>query len=841
MPANPKAVYLMDASAFIHRAYHAMRNFATKSGVPTGAVLGFTNSVIKLLKDRRPEFLAVVYDSRHEKRRHELYPAYKANRPPMDLDLAEQQAPIREIVSRLGLCAIEKEGFEADDVIAAMCKLAQEEGREVVIVSGDKDFYQLLSPSVSMYDPDPKKKSALNLEGFRERFGLEPRAFLEMQGLMGDASDNIPGIPGIGEVTAKKLIAEFGTIENLYLNLGKVSSNSVRDKLRGREEEAKLSRRLALLGEGLEAPAKIEDLAVGEPDLPELKKILAKLEFSRLLGEIEQTARTRAFLTGGGLKPSAAPPPPEPPLTQAEKDARLQAIIDGHFEAEDEEQAPAPAAGQIVDYDAYVLVSGEEAWKRLLEALRKSEKIAVDLETDGTKPSQAAIVGLSLATGPEGEAFYIPVAHEAPEAPNQSWELVRERLAPFLTGESPLKVGQHAKFDWQILARYDLALPPPSDDPMLASYLLNPDNRHGLDSLSLRELGHQAMSYKSVVPDPKKTFASVEVELACKYSSEDADLTLRLAKRLRGKLGGELELEKLYDEVELPLEELLGRMEGAGVLVDPSVLEALSLDLGELMTERAAKIYAMIGHELNLASPKQLSDALFVEMKLPPGKKTAKGGGFSTDNEVLSDLAPLFPVASEIIAWRELSKLKTTYADKLPEAINPLTGRVHTSYNQALTATGRLSSSDPNLQNIPARSEEGRRVRAAFIAPEGYRLISADYSQIELRVMAHFSGDEAMRQAFLDDEDIHAQTASQIFGIPLAQVPPERRREAKTINFGIIYGQGPYGLAKQLGIPQSRAKEIISGYFHRFPGVLQYMEKTRLKAERTGLVRTWFG
>ena len=921
MPANQASsenvVYLMDASAFIHRAYHAIKSLATRDGRPTNAIHGFTSTILKLMREKRPELLAIVYDSRHEKRRHELYPDYKANRGPMEPALAPQIDPIREIVDAMGLKAVQVEGLEADDVIAAMCKLAVSEGRQVVIVSGDKDFYQLLGPNVSMYDPDPKKKSALSLESFRERFSLDPPAFLEVQGLMGDSSDNIPGVPGVGEITAFKLIQEFGTIDNLYQNLDKVSSASVREKLARNEASARISKRLAVLGEGLEAPAAIDDLALKAPDLPALRKILRGFELEKVLSDIENVARARAFFSGGmaraaskpeteakaeveAARPGEAPgaPPSEPATSQSlaietapvgaeSQPAPIETAPDGadpnlaqsssaepissqSASSEPKTSRPGPvksaAAGpkakpaklrleglepppaafpaptdDVVDYDAYVLVKDEDSWKLLTEALEKSERLAVDLETDSPKPRRANVVGVSLATGPPGEAFYIPVAHETSGAPNQPWSLVVERIGPYLTGEKPLKAGQHAKFDWQILARRGLVLPPPADDPMLASYLLDPDSRHGLDAMSFRELNHQAISYKAVVPDPKKNFASVDPLTACKYSAEDADLTLRLAQVLRGRLDDEKELLRLYEEVELPLEELLGRMEGVGVLVDPVALKTLSADLGVMIGQRAAKIFSIIGREINLASPKQLSDALFVEMGLPSGKKTAKGTGYSTDNEVLTDLAPLYPIASEIIAWRELSKLRSTYADKLPEAINPATGRIHTSYNQALTATGRLSSSDPNLQNIPAKSEEGRKVRAAFKAPPSSRLVSADYSQIELRVMAHFSGDKAMRQAFLNDEDIHAQTASRIFGVPLDQVPPDRRREAKTINFGIIYGQGPFGLAKQLGIPQSAARTIIESYFSRFPGVRDYMDKTMRGAERSGLVRTWFG
>jgi DNA polymerase I-like protein with 3'-5' exonuclease and polymerase domains len=843
----------------------------------------------------------------------------------------------------MGLASIELEGVEADDVIASLCRLAVADGRKAVIVSGDKDFYQLLSESVSMWDPSPKAKSALDLDGFRARFGLEPAAFLEMQALMGDPSDNIPGIKGIGEGTALKLITEFGTVERLYESLDKVKPQGVRAKLEGQLENARLSKSLATLGEGLEPPLKLEDLAVRDPDLPKIEAITRDLELARLYREIEAYARVRSRRLGGsyasaasgesgtsagtlapggsamsgapgasqgpgspeasaGSQGASAPeapaasalaPPREAPAPGPQAEPGSQAAPGPQAEPRPEGEPRLdgarrpPAAGRpkgaslldglrpdpvplptgdaqgslaavpgnllgaagaiaapaddVVDYDLYRLVDDEESWGILAAALERSERLAVDLETDGPKPGRAAIVGISLATGPPGEAFYIPVAHATAGARNQPWPLVAERLGARLIGPAPPKVGQHAKFDWQILARYGLVLPVPADDPMLASYLLDPDARHGLDALSQRELEHRAISFKEVVPNPKATFASVDPATACRYSAEDADLTLRLAAALRGRLEGDPELLRLYDEVELPLEELLGRMEGLGVLVDPAALKTLSAELGAMMSARAKTIYSLIGHELNLGSPKQLGEALFVEMGLPAGKKTAKGTAPSTDNEVLSELALLYPVASEIMAWREVSKLKSTYADKLPEAIDPATGRIHTSYNQALTATGRLSSSDPNLQNIPARTEEGRRVRAAFKAPPGWRLLSADYSQIELRVMAHLSGDQALMRAFLEDEDIHAQTAARIFNLPIDKVPPERRREAKTINFGIIYGQGPFGLAKQLGVRQSEAKAIIDAYFLRFPGVRAYMDRTVGEAARTGQVRTWFG
>ena len=787
---NP--VYLMDASAFIHRAFHAVRNLATRAGRPTGATYGFASTLLKLMRDKSPPALAVVFDSPGPGRRHEIYPAYKANRGPLDEDLKSQLPDIRRLVAAFGLFSLERPGFEADDLIAAAARAFTAQGLEVVIVSSDKDFYQLLSDRVSMYDPDPKKDSALTFSAFQERFGLSPAAFLEMQALMGDPSDNIPGVPQVGEKTALKLISRFGTLDNLYANITEVTPEKLKANLSAHREAAYLSRELASLGQGAIVDFEARDLEPGPPDQALLNALFTELEFTRLIREL-----------------------PTPP-------SGLQPI----------------AQASPVSYENYVLVDGPEAWQALESALAEARALAVDLETDSLSPSRAALVGLALCAEP-GRAFYIPIGHRTLGAANQPQAL--EKIGPWLTAPTPPKIGQNAKFDWLILARHGLSLPPPSDDPMLASYLLDPTERHGLDYLSRRHLGHAPIAYKDLLPDPKKNFSDLRPEEARDYAAEDADLTYRLAGLLSARLKENAALTALYEEVELPLEALLANMEGAGILLDAPALERLSRELGGQLKSMEEKIFSLAGRAFNIASPKQLAEVLFKEQGLNPLKKTAKKTGFSTDDEVLAELALTHPLPRAIREWRTLDKLKSTYTDKLPRAVNPDTGRVHTSYNQTQTATGRLSSSEPNLQNIPVRGEEGRRLREAFIAPPGFKLISADYSQIELRILAHFSGDEALIRAFKQDEDIHTQTAAEIFGLSAAEITADLRREAKTINFGVVYGQGAFALGKQLGIPQAQARDFIERYFQRFPGVRRYMEETRAQARETGQVTTWFG
>ena len=807
-------IYLMDASAFIHRAFHAIRNLTNKKNQPTGAIYGFTATLLKLLREKTPEYLAVVFDHKGPGRRHQLYPGYKANRPPMDKDLAAQQSYIREITNALGLFSLEETGFEADDIIAQGARFYADLGYQVIIVSGDKDFYQLLSDQISMYDPDPKKDAAPDAASFQTRFGLSPKSFLEMQALMGDSSDNIPGVPKVGEKTAQKLILQFHSLDELYERLEEVKPETLKEKLRAHREDAYLSRRLAYLGEGYEFSLPKEKLRPNPFAGEKLLELFTELDFQRLIKDFQLVKAKQP-----GTAIDAVPASP-------------QTLFDN-----------LPGKAEKISYEQYTLVDNiaGPAWQKMMSELKSAKKLAVDLETDSPSPSRANIVGLSLCARP-GVSFYVAIDHQTLGAKNVSWADFKREAGPFLEEPAIPKIGQNAKFDWLILSRFGLTLPPPQDDPMLAAYLLNPEGRHGLDALSLKYLGHEPISFKSLVPDPKKShFGHLSPEEAKDYGAEDADLTLRLAEILRTNLSAHENLLDLYENLELPLEDLLARMEGYGVLVDQKALAVVSADLNEKLHDIEAKVFSLAGHQFNIGSPKQLSEILFNELGLPTGKKTGKKTGFSTDDSVLADLAPLHPLAFEVRRWKALDKLKSTYADKLPKTINPVTGRIHTSYNQILTATGRLSSSDPNLQNIPIKSEEGRRIREAFVAPAGYSLIAADYSQIELRILAHFSQDRALLAAFENDEDIHRQTASEIFAVPLADVSAEQRREAKTINFGVVYGQGPFGLARQLGVPQAQARDFIERYFQRFPGVKKYMDDIKTQAEQDGFVETWYG
>jgi DNA polymerase-1 len=820
----------MDASAFIHRAFHAMREMATRGGLPTGAAFGFTNTLLKLLKETKPAYLGVVFDSRGQTRRHQIFEEYKANRPPMDPNLAVQLEPIREIVKSLGLKLLEKPGFEADDIIASLCHLAVSENRSVVIVSGDKDFYQLLAPSVSMYDPSPNKNSAMTLESFKERFGIEPEAFLDVQALMGDSSDNIPGVPRVGEVTALKLISQWGSLDNLYQNLSRVTQNKVRLSLTENEASARLSKSLAKLGEGLEPWVSIDDLKPQSLDTKTLFSVFSSLEFNRFTKELE------VFGPIWLNKDQVQIKTPSKPVVN-----RLFGPGSMGYQAPEEKLKT-------------LLVDSDQAWAELEKALSQAQEskapvaLAFELKDKSTFLASGrdpeALVGLALAPSPL-MAFYLALNHK--NGQNQPLELVLEKLRPFFSSAQALKFAQASKALGHALS--GLSGQPgteiwlsPMEDPSLAAYLINPDDKNDLPALCSKYLGRDLKNLAEVTqqaknPDP----ALSSPNDLLKYSTNRAAATLELQIELKKELKKDPALEKLFYQVELPLSEVLQKVEEFGVLLDPEVLSQVSLEFAKSLEELAVKIYRQAGREFNLGSPKQTAEFLFEDLKIPTGKKTAKKTGYSTDNEVLTEMALLYPIAQDILIHREISKLKNTYADKLPLSICPVTKRVHTTYNQALAVTGRLSSSEPNLQNIPTKSEEGRRIRAAFMAGPGHYLVSADYSQIELRIMAHFSQDKTLLEAFKNDEDIHAQTAAEIFGLKAGPIPPEARRQAKTINFGVIYGQGPFGLSKALNIPFNEAKNFIDRYFERFPGVRKYMDTTRHQASKNGFVTTWYG
>lgn len=796
----PPIVYLVDASTFIHRSYHAIPRLTTKDGRPTNAIYGFVASLTKILREKSPQLMAVVYDTRGPSFRHQLDPHYKANRPPMEEDLIVQQEPIRRMVHALGLKAVEVPGLEADDVIATLTKQALASGAQVVIVSSDKDFYQLLGDQVSMYDPNPKKETNTNVRTLQEKFGLTPEEFLEAQGLMGDSTDNIPGVPGIGEKTAAKLIQKYHTLENLYDRLPDITPEKLRGKLAEHRTGAFLSRDLARLKKDADLGLTMADLKVHTPNQSNLRAMYRDLEFTRFAAELE----------------------PERTISQGD----------------------------------YHLVDTPEALQAVVDELSGVRYLAIDLETTSVDPMVAEIVGLSLcgATGlaeEEGNgplngtrqprrAFYVPMAHRTLGAAQLDWPQVRNTLKPLLEDLQVAKVNQNIKYDYIILRRHGLDLKPITDDPMVASYVLEPGTGgHNLNDLSRKWLNHDPITYQQVV-GKQPGFDYISPEEARDYACEDADVALALTEVLRKRLKEE-GLLRLYEDLEMPLVPVLAEMEMTGVGLDVALLADLSKDLARRMDQMEERIYVLAGHRFNVNSPKQLGSVLFEELKLPQGKKTQKKTGYSTDVEVLTDLAALHELPAEILNYRTLAKLKSTYIDALPQLINPATGRLHTSFNQAVTATGRLSSSDPNLQNIPIRTEEGRQIRQAFIARSGWLLLAADYSQIELRILAHYSKDRGLREAFLAGDDIHTRTAAEVFHVLPGLVTPDLRRQAKAINFGIVYGQQAFGLAKQLGIDRKTAQRYIDQYFDRYAGVKAFIDQTLTLARQTGYVTTLLG
>lgn len=779
-----KVIYLVDASLFIHRSYHAIPHLTTKDGQPTNAVFGLVATLNKLLREKKPAYLAMVFDAKGPNFRHEMFSQYKANRPPMPEDLIAQQETIRRVVETLGLPRLEVPGLEADDIIATLTAKARRQGFEVVIVSGDKDFFQLLSEGVTMYDPNPKREKFESVESLYEKLGLTPAGFLEAQGLMGDSTDNIPGIPGVGEKTAVRLVKEFGDLENLYERLEQVKGAKLKEKLVEHKDAAFLSRGLARLKTDADIKTGPDALALSPPNEEALREIYQELEFNKFASE---------------LGPS-----------------------------------------RTISYDDYHLVATNEALGALVKELAGAKRLAVDLETTSIDPMRARIVGLSLAAEPH-RAFYLPVAHQALSGPQLEWAEVTQRLGPILESDQVAKAGQNIKYDLIILKRHGVNLGPITDDSMVASYLLDPGTGgHNLERLARTYLNHDPITYEETVGGKNVCFDQIPPEAARDYACEDADLALMLTDTLRPMIE-EAGLLKLYEEVELPLIKVLAQMEMNGVKLDLDLLRELSRELAGRMAQAEAKIYTLAGREFNINSPKQLGQVLFEDLKLTPGKKTKKKSGYSTDVGVLTELANQHELPAEVLAFRTLAKLRSTYIEALPQLVNPETGRVHTSFNQAVTATGRLSSSDPNLQNIPIRTEEGRRIREAFVAEPGRVILSADYSQIELRILAHFSGDEGLQAAFAAGEDIHTRTAAEVSGVFPEMVTPEMRREAKTVNFGIIYGQGAFGLAKQLGISRKQAQAYIDQYFQRYTGVKTFIDQTMQEAKRTGFVTTMLG
>ncbi|MEQ8406003.1 MAG: DNA polymerase I [Oceanicaulis sp.] len=800
-------VYLVDGSAYIFRAYHALPPLTRSDGTPVGAVQGFCNMLWKLLEDLKgedePTHLAVIFDYSAKTFRNEIYDQYKAHRPEPPEDLVPQFALIREATAAFDLPCIEQEGVEADDLIATYARLAAEAGADVTIASSDKDLMQLVTGKVTMLDPMKVKR--IGPDEVVEKFGVAPNRVIDVQALAGDSVDNVPGVPGIGIKTAAQLITEYGDLETLLERAGEIKQPKRREKLTEHAEDARLSKVLVTLKDDCEGIEPLEEFGTAEPDGEKLLGFLKSMEFRTLTRRVEE---------GLGAGP---------------------ADTTGDATAE-------------IDRSKYECVTTLADLDKWIGKARTARVIAVDLETDALSACSAGLCGISLAVAP-GEACYIPTGHVGGDLasgtakPDQLDEATAlGRLKTILEDPAILKVGQNFKYDIAVFRRYGID-PAPYDDTMLLSYVQEAGlHNHGMDELARLHLDHECIPFKEVCGTGKKqiSFAEVDLKRATEYAAEDADITLRLWEILK-KPVAQRGLATVYETLERPMPGVLAKMELAGVKVDTAQLSRLSSDFAQKMAESEEAAFKAAGRNFNLGSPKQIGEILFGEMGLPGGKKT-KGGAWSTDAAVLEQLANEgHELPTALLTWRQFSKLKSTYSDALKAAINPNTGRVHTSFSLAATTTGRLSSSEPNLQNIPIRTEEGRKIREAFTAEPGHVIVAADYSQIELRLLAHIADVGALKQAFQDGQDIHAMTASEMFGVPLKDMDPMTRRNAKAINFGIIYGISAFGLANNLGIGRDEAKAYIEAYFKKFPGIAAYMDAMKAEAKDKGFVETIFG
>ncbi|MCP4626006.1 MAG: DNA polymerase I [bacterium] len=780
-----KTIYLIDGTAYIHRAYHAIRGLSNSKGLPTNAIFGFTRMLIKLMDDRNPEYIGMFFDAKGPTFRHAMYADYKANRPPMPEDMAVQIPYIKKVTAAFNLPIIEMQGYEADDLIGTLARMAAEKGFTVVMITGDKDFMQLVTAHSTIWDP--MKESTIDLQSIKEKFGVEPQQMIDVQGLSGDTADNIPGVPGIGQKTAVTLIKTHNSMQELYEKLDTITRKKQRENLEKFKELALLSRRLVTINTEVPVNFNAPDFRVSAPNREKLAKLYKDLEFRQL-----------------------------------------------------QQSVPDQADLSHKDYQA---IMNQDRLSELILRLAKSDLFALDTETTSTNPMLAELVGFSFALEAD-QAFYIPCRHHYLGAPDQlKLEDVLDKLRPVLENSKIKKIGQNIKYDWMVLKRNGIELKGVVFDTMLASYLLNPSKRaHNLDQIALDYLGHKTITYEQVAGKGKKAllFSQVTLDKAVPYASEDADITLMVRDVLIPKLK-ELGLDKLMAEVEMPLVPVLMRMEMRGAGIDVKRLHELSKSFEHQLDALEGSIHGLAGETFNIKSSQQLGRILFEKLQLPVQKKTKKKTGYSTDVNVLTMLANQHELPALVLRHRTLAKLKSTYTDALIGLVNPQTGRIHTSYNQTVAATGRLSSSDPNLQNIPIRTEEGRRIRGAFIPRAGWHLVAADYSQVELRVLAHCSEDEILIQAFRDDEDIHARTACEVFQVAPDQLSGELRRQAKAINFGIIYGMSAFGLSRQLEISQKMAKTFIDHYFERYRGVKRFMDQTIAEARETQRTSTLLG
>jgi DNA polymerase-1 len=800
LTSSSRKLLLVDGSSYLYRAFHALPPLTNSHGQPTGAVLGVINMLNKLVKEEAPTRVAVVFDAPGRTFRDDLFDSYKAHRAPMPDDLRSQVQPLLDAVEAMGLPMLRVVGVEADDVIGTLAVQAAYAGYEVLISTGDKDMAQLVGPRISLVNT--MTNTRLDREGVKAKFDVFPEQIVDYLALVGDSSDNIPGVTGVGPKTAAKWLHQYHTVDSLIADSGSITGK-VGENLRGELPALELSRKLATIDTNVALALTADELTAREPELATLRDLYTRLELRILLRSLEPMADNSA-----APQPVTMPAPVTPVRARAYEKVLSQDVLD--------------------------------AW---LAKLADAPLISFDTETDSLDYMRAAIVGVSFAVA-AGEAAYVPLAHDYPGAPEQlSRDHVLALLKPLLEDASKPKLGHHLKFDSHILANYGIAFSGQRYDSMLESYVLNSvATRHDMDSTVQKYLGMSTIHFEDVCGKGAKqiTFNQVDVDRATEYAAEDADVTLQLHQALWPQLEAEPRLKTLYENIEQPLVPVLYRMERTGVLVDRELLKRQSAELAARMLELQAQAHVEAGGRFNVDSPKQLQEILFGKLGIPVMRKTPTGQP-STAEDVLEELAATHELPKLILEYRQIAKLKSTYTDKLPEQIDPQTGRIHTSYHQAVAATGRLSSSDPNLQNIPIRTPEGRRIRQAFIAPPGFSLIAADYSQIELRIMAHLSGDASLLSAFAEDRDVHQATAAEVFGMALEAVTAEQRRSAKAINFGLIYGMSAFGLARQLGIGRADAQRYVDLYFERYPGVKRYMDETKEKARETGYVETIFG
>jgi len=809
---------LVDGSSYLYRAYHALPDLRTSKGEPTGALRGVLSMLRRMVEDGKPDYFAVVFDAPGKTFRDDWYPDYKANRVAMPDDLVLQIAPLHDLVRAQGWPLLMVEGVEADDVIGTLARSAAQAGIDTMISSGDKDLTQLVTPQVTMVNT--MSNETFDEAGVKAKFDVRPDQILDLLTLTGDTVDNVPGVAKVGPKTAAKWLAQYGTLDNIVAHAADIPG-VVGNNLRAALDWLPQGRRLLTVKTDCALPVSVTDLKIGAPDIVRLKAMYERFEFKTWLRDIG----------GGGVAPDAA--------DAIAKKAGSDAAGRRWDVAEDSTSRMIPAPPATIEYEA---VLDEAALTRWLDAIDRASLTAFDTETTSLDPMQARIVGVSLSVE-AGRACYIPLDHRYAGVPAQlDRAATLQRLAPWLANATKKKLGQNLKYDQHALANDGLALRGVAHDTLLESYVLESSKTHDMDSLARRHLDVATISYDAVTGKGvnRIPFEQVALDRATEYAAEDADITLRLHHALYPSIAADAKLDYVYSQLELAVREVLFRMERNGILIDSVLLAKQSRELGERVVALEQQAHQLAGQPFNLGSPKQLGEILFTRMQLPVVKKTATGQP-STDEEVLQQLAADYPLPKVLLEHRSVSKLKSTYTDKLPLMVNTQTGRVHTTFAQATAVTGRLASSDPNLQNIPVRTAEGRRIREAFIAPPGHRLVSADYSQIELRIMAHLSEDPALLRAFHEGRDIHRATAGEIFGVPAEDVTVDQRRYIKAVNFGLIYGMGAFGLAQQLGIERGAAQQFIDKYFARYPGVARYMQRTREIAREQGYVETVFG